>query len=287
MKKAWLILPLTLTLTSCNLFKKDADNIVLIEPGTISRYGAFLGRSEDNITNFENYDDISLEIDEFSDATISKLNKQNKHLFSYLNVGSLEEYRSYYDTFKHLIFESYENWDDEGWIDVRDTSWQNYVTNTLASHMKSKGAYGVYLDNVDVYSVIKESNEKQASGYKSALKNIIKGVSNQGLKVMVNGGAEFFDDLIDDKDNEVFNYVYAYHQEEVFSLIKDYDKNIFGKQDNEDSTYYKSIAKQFKDMKKEVYLLEYTKDESLKKQIKDYCDSKGYHYYVSSRIELD
>ena len=103
---------------------------------------------------------------------------------------------------------------------------------------------------------------------------------------MINGGSEFLDDM-NDKNNEIFDSIWGYHQEEVFSLIKDYDKNIFGKQIEEDTNYYLEIAKIMKEKNKNIFFLEYTKDETLKETIKQACEINNYHFYIASNINLD
>lgn len=248
-------------------------------------YGAFLGRSENNTQGFENYNYLSFEFDEFSDENIQKLNNKNIRTFAYLNVGSLEEYRSYYNDYKDITIGEYENWEDESWIDVTNSRWQSFIVNTIAKGFKNRGAFGVYMDNVDVYTVAKESKLNYSS-YASGLKNIIKGVADLGLKVMINGGSEFLDDMNDKNDN-IFDSIWGYHQEEVFSLIEDYDKNIFGKQDSEDSAYYKEIINLMINKNKNIFLIEYTKDENLKEQIKRYCEEVHAHFYIADSIELD
>ena len=247
-------------------------------------YGAFLGRSENNIQGFDNYNYISLELDEYTDQVIQNLNNSGKKLFAYLNVGSLEEYRDYYDQFENITIGEYENWEDEKWLDITNSTWQNYVINTLAKGFKNRGAFGVYMDNVDVYSIAKEEH-LNSSAYAVALKNIIKGVSDLGLKVMLNGGAEFLDDMNNQNDN-IFNSIWGYHQEEVFSLIEDYDNNIFGVQDSEDSSYYKEILTLMKNKNKNLFILEYTTNQTLKEQIKQYCEINNIHFYISSDIDL-
>ena len=255
------------------------------ESKTTDAYGAFLGRSNDNTQGFENYKYISLELDEYKDSTIQNLNTKGIYTFAYLNVGSLENYRDYYDDFKHLSIGVYEDWEDEVWIDISDTSWQNFVVNSLAKSFKERGAYGVYMDNADVYTLAKEEKLNYQS-YALGLKNIIKGVADLGLKVMINGGSEFLDDMNDKNDN-IFDSIWGYHQEEVFSLIINYDENIFGKQDEEDSSYYKEVAAFMKKKGKEIFFLEYTKDNHLISEIKNYCEAKNYHYYVASNINLE
>ena len=276
MKKLLILLIGAFAITGCNQNKNDEVFIA-------NDYGAFLGRSDNDVTGFNKYKYVSVELDEFTHTNIQRLTRNGTNFFAYLNVGSLENYRDYYDDYESFTFKDYDNWPDERWIDVTNTGWQNKVVE-LAEGFKNDGAFGVYMDNVDVYSIAKE-DEMNYSAFGNALKSIISRVSALGLQVLVNGGAEYFDDMNDLGDN-VFDYVWAYHQEEVFSLIEDYEENTFTTQDEEDKIYYQEIANIFKEKHKEVFLLEYTTDTSLKEAIKNYCDEKQYHYYVSSTVDL-
>lgn len=274
-----MLLPL---LTSCGGKKDDEESS---EEFVASDYGAFLGRIDNDVTNFNKYKYISCELNEFSDTNIKRLTEKGTNFLAYLNVGSLEEYRDYYEDFESITFLDYEDWPDERWIDVSNTTWQNYLINTIAKDFKDRGAYGVYMDNVDVYTIAKEEG-KNYSSFATGIKNIIKGVANLGLKVMINGGSEFLDDMNDQNDG-IFSSIWAYHQEEVFSLITDYEEDEFGTQEQEDSEYYQKIANIMKNKGKEVFFLEYTKDDNLIKKIKDYCESKNYYYFIASKVNLE
>lgn len=276
MKKLLILLIAAFAITGCNQNKNDEVFIA-------NDYGAFLGRSDNDVTGFNKYKYVSVELDEFTHTNIQRLTRNGTNFFAYLNVGSLENYRDYYDDYESITFKDYDNWPDERWIDVTNIGWQNKMVE-LAEGFKNDGAFGVYMDNVDVYSIAKE-DEMNYSAFGNALKNIISRVNALGLQVLVNGGAEYFDDMNDLGDN-VFDYVWAYHQEEVFSLIEDYEENTFTTQDEEDKVYYQEIANIFKEKHKEVFFLEYTTDTSLKEAIKNYCDEKQYHYYVSSTVDL-
>lgn len=278
MQKFSVILLIPLLLTGCK--EKKNDEYVIPQ---MDDYGAFLGRSGNDVYGFNKYKYVSVELDEFSHTNIERLSKKGVNFLAYLNVGSLESYRDYYEEYESFTFKDYENWPDERWIDVTNTSWQDKMAE-LAQGFKNDGAFGVYMDNVDVYSIAKEDGMNyQAFG--EAIKSMIVRINALGLKVLVNGGAEYFDDMFDQNDN-VFDSLWAYHQEEVFSLISDYEHNVFIAQAKEDKDYYLSIANKMHQIRKEVFFLEYTTDESLKNTIEEYCHSVEYHYYISSTVEL-
>ena len=278
MQKIPVILLIPLLLTGCKGQKNDEYVIPQMDD-----YGAFLGRSGNNVDGFNKYKYVSVELDEFSHTNIERLSKKGVHFLAYLNVGSLESYRDYYDEYESLTFKDYDNWPDERWIDVTNISWQNNIVS-LAQRFKNDGAFGVYLDNVDVYSIAKEE-EMNYQAFGEAIKSMIVRINALGLKVLVNGGGEYFDDMFDQNDN-VFDSLWAYHQEEVFSLIGDYVHNVFTTQTIEDKNYYISIASKMHQIGKEVFLIEYTTDNLLKESIEDYCHTVEYHYYISSTVEL-
>ena len=276
MKKLLLVLLAPLALVGC---KKNKEP----EPFHGNDYGAFLGRYDNNVSGFNQYKYVSVELGEFTHTNIERLTHNETNFLAYLNIGSLETYRDYYDDYESFTFKDYDNWPDERWIDVTNQGWQDLMVE-LAQGFKDEGAFGVYMDNVDVYSVAKEDGMNyQAFGV--AIKNIISRVNALGIKVMVNGGAEYFDDMNDAEDN-VFDSLWGYHQEEVFSLIEDYDNDVFTTQDDDDKAYYQEIASMMKEKGKEVFLLEYTTDNSLKEVIKNYSDLHEYHYYISSKVDL-
>lgn len=276
MKKLLLVLLAPLALVGC---KKDKEP----EAFHGNDYGAFLGRYDNNVSGFNQYKFVSVELGEFTHTNIERLTHNGTNFLAYLNVGSLETYRDYYDDYESYTFKDYDNWPDERWIDVTNQGWQDLMVE-LAQGFKDEGAFGVYMDNIDVYSVAKEDGMNyQAFG--AAIKSIISRVNALGIKVMVNGGAEYFDDMNDAEDN-VFDFLWGYHQEEVFSLIEDYDNDVFTTQDDEDKAYYQEIASMMKEKGKEVFLLEYTTDNSLKEVIKNYSDLHEYHYYISSKVDL-
>ena len=202
-------------LCSCSLKNSYAD------------YGAFLGREKD-ISGFKNYSYVSYNLLGFPNNLIEKVHKNGTKSLAYLNIGSLENWNDDYDEYKDITFKDYENWPDERWVDVTQAKWSSRVIN-LAKQIKAKDAFGVYLDNVDVYTIAQEEGLDYAA-YGESLVDMITRISKLGLKVLMNGGSNFLDDM-NDKKNNVFKYIWGYHQEEVFSLIKDYENDKFGRQD--------------------------------------------------------
>lgn len=74
--------------------------------------------------------------------------------------------------------------------------------------------------------------------------------------------------------------------ETVFSSII-WDEDRFGTQESAERKYFQEYLERVKSSGREVYLLEYTMDEKVIKDIKDYCSEKGYKYYISSTLGLE
>ena len=75
-------------------------------------YGVFIGISKEDGIKLNNYEVLVLEPTEFNKDDIKKLHEKNKKIYAYLNIGSLENYRPYYEEFKDKTLGAYENWKD-------------------------------------------------------------------------------------------------------------------------------------------------------------------------------
>ena len=149
----------------------------------------------------------------------------------------------------------------------------------LCQMIAEKGFDGFWCDNIDVYS------EYKSTKMFSAIKAVLKQIKAVGGYLMINGGSEFLDDSLDKKQD--ISYVNGYTQEEVFSLITNYDgKGKFGKQKSADSKYYKNMILRCEKQKVNGFCLEYTRDETLKNTIKVWCKKNGVDYYISTDVNL-
>ena len=250
------------------------------------QYGIFLGCDSSSTNEIKNYSNIAIDLQNFSQDDISTLKENNCFIYAYLSVGSLEKYRSYYPTLNHLTFMDYENWPDERWVNVSDSSWQGHIL-TEAKRFKELGADGIFMDNFDVYyiasEVYKGEDIDKEDIYQGCLK-MLNDLSSTGLKLMINSGTDFLERMKDENRPEL-KMISVYAQETVFSKIDDYEKNIFSKQGKEEQDYLLSIV-EFMRYQGDVLFIEYTKDESLKKEISEFCDSYNYHYFISDNVDL-
>ena len=280
----FLSLLLVLFLSGCNSSnKKKTSKEQYTAP---AKYGVFLGCDSSSINKFKNYQNVVIDLDSFDSNAISTLKQNDCFIYSYLSIGSLEKYRTYYETYKNITFMDYENWPNERWVDVSNSSWQEHLLSE-ANRLKALGAEGLFMDNFDVYYIILEeyqgSDINKEDIYQGCLK-ILNDLSSIGLKLMINSGTDFLERMKDENRPEL-NKIKVYAQETIFSKIDDYENDVFSKQDREEKEYLLSIV-EFMRYYGDVLFIEYTKDESLKSEIQSYCDEYGYHYYISENVDL-
>ena len=137
-----------------------------------------------------------IDSDGISKATIQQAVSRGVMVYDYINCGALEKERPYYNDFKHLRLAPYDGWDGEFWIDPTAKEWIDHCID-LAAIAKDKGAIGIYLDNSDIYYMVRHIHKSydrdlpdQTAVYR-ALRSIVCGIADIGLIVMPNGGDAF------------------------------------------------------------------------------------------------
>lgn len=245
----------------------------------LPKYGVFLNISEDNLYKLYNYDIVVIDAQNFSKKAINVLKSKGITVYSYLNIGSIENFRPYYNNFKNIILKNYENWEEEYWIDISNKKWHDFIINTLAKSLIDKGIDGFFIDNTDVYYY--NESEQIFDGVSELLKDLKK----YNKDVIINGG-DFFIDKYYKRYKSVNNILNGINQENVFSSI-DFKNNKFISQTMETNSYYKEHLKKYKHLGIKIYITEYTTNKLLIQKIKYYCIKNGYHYYISDSIELD
>lgn len=223
---------------------------------------------------------IVIETDDYSSKEIRAIKAKGYRVLGYLSVGTIEKERSWFNKYKHLRLQQLEDWPKEWYVDCTKAEWQDFLKKKSLAII-NKGCDGLWCDNLDVY----EYNKRQPMY--SACKTILSDLKKIVSYVMVNGGSEFFDTLMDRKVN-LNRYVHGVTQEEVFSRILDYSgKGKFGKQTSDQSKWYQSYMKRLLANGTQTFLLEYTRDDAVRKKIRDFCTRyKMTGYYISSGVDL-
>lgn len=241
-------------------------------------YGVFLGLDGD-LSPCENFRTVVIDAQYFSSADIRELKNKGHVVYSYINVGSLENFRDYYGRFRSLGLGKYENWDEEIWVDVSNEAWQRFILDELAVKLKNKGIDGYFADNCDVYY------EYPTEDVFDGLRVIMEGLVNTGLKVIINSGNDFADKYVGN-GGDFRNIFTGINQETVFSSIR-WNTGLFGTASEEDREFFQKYAEKYGRLGADIYLLEYTRSKKLAKTVDKYCSEHGFEYYISGSVELN
>ncbi len=226
------------------------------------------------------YSHIVIEAQNYSKEEIENYKgNYGRYVLGYLNVGSLEGFRDYYNDFADLSLGEYENWPGEVWVDVSDERWQDFIIDELAPELLEKGVDGFFVDNCDVYY-----NYPAEENYRG-LVIIMESLKSMGVPVFINGGEDFLDTYIA-MGGTFTDVADGINQESVFSKY-DFENECFGKQDEEETEYYKARLADYKTQGAYIMLTEYTDDPRVIHQIKTFCYEKDYGFYITDSIELD
>ena len=239
-------------------------------------YGVFLSVTED-LSQLEDYETVVIDAQFYSAKEITEFKKAGHRVFSYINIGSLEDWRDYYD--EDLTLAPYENWDEERWIDVSRAEWQEIVIDELIPELLDKNIDGFFVDNCDVYY------QFPTPEILDGLTVMMKAMVDSGKEVIINGGDTFLDAYCR-KGGEWSDVITGINQESVFSKIL-WDEDKFGTADPEDHEYFTDYIERYAALGADIYLLEYTTNEELTADIKTYCNKNGFEYYISDSLELD
>jgi hypothetical protein len=267
------------------MFFSCTSETVLSPSGGREDYGVFCGLDSRKIEITYHYNLVIIDGMNFSAQNITSLHNNGVRVYSYLNIGSIETFRDYYDQFKDHTLKDYAGWPEEKWMDVSYQPWQVYVTQTLAPMLKAKGLDGFFVDNSDVYS---EEVSKTQPVYDGLL-NIYRGLGTQGLPVIINGGDTFVERALE--AGELDPCVKGINQECVFTSITSYNGDgVFGVQKADATGYYKAYLEKCKQSGKlQVYITEYMKEKSGSPmdKIADYCLKNNFFYYIAPSLKLD
>lgn len=257
-------------LYECEVFGKDNSRQ--------KDYGVFLSLDASDMDRITEYQTVVIDAQYFSKKDIAYLKKQGCTVYSYINIGAIENFREYYDEYSNLALGDYENWEEEKWVDVSSTVWQNFLVS-LEEELLDKSIDGFFVDNCDVYYVYHTDDVFEG------LTTILEHLMEYGKPVIINGGDTYVMEY-ETREGSIQRIMTGVNQECVFSRIN-FKKGSFSSQKKTDREYFQDYIETCDRQGCDVYLIEYTTDRKLKRKIKKYCKKKGFHYYISDSIELD
>ena len=240
-------------------------------------YGVFLNADASSLKQLKNYDLIVIDAQYFTKSDIELLHQNGTKVYTYLNIGSIENFREYYTTYEKLTIGRYEHWDEEKWVDVADPDWQKFMEQ-LSQELFEKGVDGFFIDNCDVYYYAPRESIFEG------LTAILQDIMTFDKAVIINGGDTYVTEYRE-RYGAIDHIMTGVNQESVWSAI-DFDKGTFYEQTKETRDYYCKYLEACQADGMDVYLLEYTTDKKLIQKIKKYCNEHDFHFYVSNSLEL-
>ena len=272
MKKKWGMGGLLLILLGagllCGCAKEKAEN---------PRYGVFIGANPQQSDSFTGYDVIVIDAAYYTQAELDRLHQDGATVYSYLNVGSLEDFRAFYPDYQHLILDEYDNWPGEYWVDITSPAWQSHIQEQ-AELLVEKGIDGFFIDNADVYYQYPDP------GIFQSLVTILAQLGRFDKDIIMNGGDVFIAEAILEPASPLVE-ITGVNQECVFTDI-DFDTGRLTRQDADTTRYYQAYLELCQRNGLTVYLLEYGADKTLLREMEEYCDKRQFGFYVSPSIDL-
>ena len=247
------------------------------EEGYDSSFGVYIGADPENITDRDLAETIVIDAQYYTEKEIADLKKGGHTVYTYINIGSVESFRDYYKDFESITLGTYENWEDEKWVDVSDKRWQLFLSGK-ADELMNKGVDGFFVDNCDVYYNYR--TEEIFEGVSDILKNLC----SKNAYVMVNGGDEFAREYLKRYGN-LDGILDGVNQESVYTAI-DWDNNRFTVNTKEDREYFLEYLRLVMDAGKDAYAIEYTTDPEIAQKAAELAAAKGYVVYIADSIEL-
>ena len=186
------------------------------------KYVVLIGETSETTEKLSDIDLLVIDAEYFSQNDIARLRENGiREIYSYINIGSFESFRSYDTDIEKYTLGAYENWPEEKWIDVSAPEWQACTASRVDS-LVQKGVDGFFVDNTDVYY-----NYPQESIYAGIL-TILDYMDHTGRKILINGGDCFVKKYLTAEKNVLIDGV---NQENVFTAY-DFSKDIYTKEDN-------------------------------------------------------
>jgi len=240
------------------------------------KYIVLIGDDPEITEKLSDIDLLVIDAEYFSQNDIARLRENGIHeIYSYINIGSIESFRSYDTDFEKYTLGAYENWPEEKWIDVSVPEWQA-CTASRVDALIQKGVDGFFVDNTDVYY-----NYPQESIYDGIL-TILDYMNHTGRKIILNGGDCFVKKYLTTEKNVLIDGV---NQENVFTAY-DFSKDIYTKNDQSTREYYTEYLDLAMSHGCTAYTLEYAMDPTIRRQATAYAGKHGYICYISDNIGL-
>lgn len=241
-------------------------------------YGVYVGANPEDMKDRELAKTIVVDAQYYSTEEIEDLKKEGHTVYTYLNIGSIESFRDYYTDYEYLTLSTYENWEDEKWVDVTDIAWQQFISDK-ADELIDKGVDGFFIDNTDVYYHYATDEVFES------VSEILKNLQNKDTYILINGGDAYVTEYLN-RYGSLSDILDGVNQENVYTAI-DWDSDSFTVNVEDEREYFLEYLQQVKEDGKDAYAIDYATDPEIIKASKAFAKVHGYTVYVSKCLELE
>lgn len=239
------------------------------------KYIVLIGEDPEITEKLSDIDLLVIDAEYFSQNDIARLRENGiREIYSYINIGSIESFRSYDTDFEKYTLGAYENWPEEKWIDVSAPEWQACTASRVDS-LVQKGVDGFFVDNTDVYY-----NYPQESIYDGIL-TILDYMDHTGRKIMINGGDCFVKNILQLKKR---SHRWGKPGERFYCVR--FFNDTYTINDKSTREYYTDYLDFAMSHGCTAYTLEYATVPAIRRQAATYAAKHGYICCISDNIGL-
>ena len=157
--------------------------------------------------------------------------------------------------------------------------WQSFILEELAPELLDKNINGFFIDNCDVYYY------KNSQEIFDGLCAILEGISAMQTDVIINGSDVFMDEY-SKRIGHPEDIANGINQESIFTNYN-YEKKEYTAAESDSKKYFTDYIERYSEKGMDIYLIEYTTDEKLIREIQKYCDQNNFFSYIADDRALD
>lgn len=147
------------------------------------------------VRRLERYDLVVVDGEQATRAQIATLHRAGALVLGYLDVGTIESYRSWYPLLKRYRMGFWGQW-GEWYARVSAPGYRNVIAGRVAPGLLAKGFDGLFLDNTDMIEVY----PSQTAGMRALVRRLAAYVHARGKLLFAQNGEDEIGPLLRDYD---------------------------------------------------------------------------------------
>jgi uncharacterized protein (TIGR01370 family) len=145
---------------------------------------------------YAGYDLLVVDGQEAKPGMIAELQAEGTVVLGYLSVGTIEDWRPWYERLKPYRIEAWKDWEGEYYARVSERGFRRQITRHIAPKLYEKGFDGLFLDNVDMIEVYRH----EAAGMRKLVAALGRLVHADGGLLFAQNGYSIIGPMLDELD---------------------------------------------------------------------------------------